>query len=172
MDYESENMLRGKLGGPGFSVPENYFDQLNQDIQTRISVEKLKDLSNHNGFEVPELYFQQLNVKINKRIMEDQGVKESKVIHLWHSDLFKYATAACFILIAAFGLYFNNNHAVTAAAVPNFTNEQILFDIDEQVIIDQVQENQVLQTHTIASEQEMEAYILSNYSQNDIATNL
>jgi len=154
-----------------FTVPENYFEQLNRDIQTRIAEERLKTLTEGKGFIVPDLYFEQLSSRIEARLLPEEDKKAVKVVRLWNNDLFKYATAACFILIAAFGLYLNNRPAETPVMSGEMASEQFLLDIDEQLIMQEVGDQQLMQTSTSASEQELETYILSNYSSNEIASN-
>ncbi|MET3112594.1 hypothetical protein AAKU52_000305 [Pedobacter sp. CG_S7] len=172
MNKETEDNLKGMIGKTGFSVPEHYFEQLNRDIQTRIAEENLKALATGNGFKVPDLYFEQLSNKIEAKIVSATTKNPTNVIRLWNSDLLKYATAACFILITALGLYINNNTFNIPEVATEMVSEQDLFDIDEQLIIDDLQKETLLKTRTSASEQEIEAYILSNYSSNDIAANL
>ena len=171
MDNEPEDKLIGMSGNKGFSVPENYFEQLNRDIQTRIVEEKLKAFSTGQGFIVPPLYFEQLSSRIEAAITPAEEKKIAKVVRLWQRDLFKYATAACFILITAFGLYLNHSPVETPASYAETGNEQFLIETDEQSIMEMVEGEQILQTNTTASEQELEAYILSNYSTSEIAAN-
>ena len=171
MQNELEDNLKGKFGNTEFSVPENYFDQLNRDIQTRIAVEQLKARHTDPGFTVPDAYFEHLTPTILQRI-QVAPVKTVKTIRLWNSDLFKYATAACFILVAALGLYVNNQQLPAAQVNTTVAQEQLLFDIDEEVIIDQIQQEQLLHSNNSVSDQAIEDYILNNYSQSDIVTNL
>ncbi|MBG6235681.1 hypothetical protein IWX76_002249 [Pedobacter sp. CAN_A7] len=172
MDNEIEDNLKGRFGGADFAVPDNYFEQLNQEIQTRIAVERLKALHISNGFTVPELYFEQLHTKINSKIQQP-AVKQAKIIRLWQTDLFKYATAACFILVAASGLYINNQQSIPAQPVATeLSYEQILFELNEDQVIDAVNDDQLTNTTAAANEKELEEYILNNYSQSDIVTNL
>lgn len=154
-----------------FTVPENYFEHLNRDIQTRIAEEKLKALTDGKGFIVPDLYFEQLSSRIEARLIPEEDKKAVKVVRLWNNDLLKYATAACFILITAFGLYLNNRPADTPVMSAEMASEQFLLDIDEQLILEEVGTQQLMQTNTSASDQELETYILSNYSSNEIAAN-
>lgn len=152
-------------------MPDNYFSQLNEEIRVRARLEDLKDLSGDGGFTVPPLYFEQLGDRVRTKLdIEAKPKKIAKIVRLWHSDLFKYASAACFIFVTAFGLYFSNQQHKTVSANDDMVNEQVLFDVDEQTIIDQIH-NQTTTT-TNASQQELEDYILNNYSQNDIASNL
>ena len=48
--------------------------------------------------------------------------------------------------------------------------EQMLYDIDEEAIIEHIETNPELIQKATASELAMENYILSNYSQNDLET--
>jgi hypothetical protein len=58
-------------------------------------------LANEETFTVPEGYFEQLNAKIlNKTITQEAVQRKSGVIRLMRSTAFKYATAACFVLVA------------------------------------------------------------------------
>ncbi|WP_432708856.1 hypothetical protein [Pedobacter sp.] len=172
MDNEIEDSLKGRFGGPDFVVPENYFEQLNQEIQSRVAVERLKALQINDGFVVPEHYFEQLNAKITSKI-QDTPVKQAKVVRLWQSDLFKYATAACFILVAAAGLYVNNQQSIPAAPVSTeLSYDQILFDLSEDQVIEALNNDQLSSMSAAANEDDLEEYILNNYSQSDIVTNL
>jgi negative regulator of sigma E activity len=154
-----------------FTVPDNYFEQLNRDIQTRIAEERLKALTDGKGFIVPDLYFEQLSNRIEAKLIPQEDKKVVKVVRLWNNDLLKYATAACFILITAFGLYLNNRPTETPVMPTEMASEQFLLDIDEQLILEDVGNQQLLQASTSASEKELETYILSNYSSNEIAAN-
>ena len=59
----------------GFTVPENYFDELAANIQSRIAVEDI--LSKEGHFTVPEGYFDELAQQIQSRIaVEDILSKE------------------------------------------------------------------------------------------------
>lgn len=61
-----------------FGVPEDYFESLTDQIQSRISEEKLKeDYGNKNPFTVPKNYFKNFNPKkdINKSIGVIQMLK-------------------------------------------------------------------------------------------------
>lgn len=171
MNDEIEDRLKAKISGSGFSMPDQYFDELNEKIRMRAKLEEIKDLTGEGGFTVPPLYFEQLTdriqVKTSRSNLTQQG---TKLIRLWHSDLFKYASAACFIFVTAFGLYLGNQQHKSNTDRAEIANEQALFDVDEQGIIDQIQTKGTATTN--ASQQEIEDYILNNYSQNDIASNL
>lgn len=153
----------------GFAVPQNYFEELSSQIESRIAIEQFSALAKAEGFKTPPAYFEQLQANILSKTSEVP--QKTKVFRLWHSDLMKYASAACFILLSAAMLYVNEQQTVKQNRVSELANEQMLYDIDESVIIEHIQESQTAQT-TSASDTEMESYILNNFSSNDISNNL
>jgi hypothetical protein len=161
------------------SVPPGYFEQAKQDIYSRIAEENIKELVQEDGFAVPEGYFTNLNNRISLQLTEPkQKQQKTKLFKLWHSRAMKYATAACIVIISSVGLYMNyqgnGQSAPRRATITVATSEeQALFDIDEQSVIEQVQsESSGQSANTNATQSEMEDYILNNYSQNDIASNM
>jgi hypothetical protein len=101
---------------PGFTVPEGYFDNLQQQLQSRISVgDALSEPT--GGFDVPQDYFSQLTQNIlNKTTNQETANRKGVIRQLFSSVAFKYATAACFILVAG-GVIFltkNTNNPVKA----------------------------------------------------------
>jgi hypothetical protein len=171
--------LKEETGEMHLPVPEGYFEQFQDSINSRIAEEELRAQVQEDGFAVPQGYFENLNSRILSQINEEAKPKnKTKIFKLWHSKAMKYSTAACIVIISAVGLYMNQQQSQTTAAKPVLvtkatTQEQTLYDIDEQVIIDQIQSGKSEQAaNTTATDSEMEDYILNNYSQNDIASNL
>ncbi|SMD06783.1 hypothetical protein [Pedobacter nyackensis] len=161
--------MKNKVAEPGFNTPENYFDELSQDINTEILTSRLKSISTAQNFTAPANYFEQMQ----QRILDQTVRKETKVLRLWHSRLLKYASAACLAILCSIGFYFyQHKSAGSKLAYMDMATEQMLYDIDEQVIIDHIEANGLEQAKPSASELAMENYILSNYSQSDIAGNL
>lgn len=154
----------------GFTVPTNYFEELGQQIESRITLEQFKGLATNDGFKTPANYFDRLQADILSKTVTTAQPK-TRVVRLWQTDLMKYASAACFILLAATGLYLNEQHSLKQLRSVEFANEQVLYDIDENVIFEHLQENQTATTNS-ASETEMENYILDNFSSNDLSNNL
>ncbi|WP_316734472.1 hypothetical protein [Pedobacter aquatilis] len=168
--------LKQKTSENAFEVPTNYFEELTELIETRIALEAI---NLPKGFAVPENYFETLQSRINSKIaLEEITPKEAKVIPLWKRGFVKYASAACFVLIASFGVYFYQNNqtiATTNAQIQSaeMANEAMLYDIDESTIIEHVEtQNKSIKTNVSASDTEMENYILSNYSSTDLAQEL
>lgn len=164
--------LKAKVNGGGFNTPENYFDGLNENIKAAIFTEKLKAAIPQEGFGVPANYFEQLQSAIIAKTAEKSPAKaEPTILRLWHSKLVKYASAACFVIIAAGvgAIYFSNQHADPKSLTADLFTEQMLYDIDEDVIIEHIEATEPKQAQTSASDAALESYILNNYSQNEIA---
>lgn len=170
--------LKQKTNDNSFQVPENYFEELTEMIETRIAFEQ--SVQPINRFAVPENYFETLQVRITSKIEAEQGIKkEAKIIPLWRRSFVKYASAACFLLITSFGVYFyQNSESANVVSVPHMqtadlANDQMLYDIDETTIIDHLEAQNTSNTKiTSASDTEVENYILSNYSSSDLAQEL
>ena len=170
--------LKEEAGEPAMAVPEGYFEESRASIFSRIAEEELKRKVQEEGFAVPEGYFADLNSRIMSQVTPDTSKKQKgQIFKLWHSKAMKYSTAACIVIISAIGLYVNQQQASSPApsriqSVRATAEEQTLFDIDEEAILDEMDADQSQHVaSTSASESEMEDYILNNYSQNDIASN-
>lgn len=153
----------------GFSVPENYFEELGANIEARIAIDKFKNLTDNDGFKTPVNYFDNLNAQI---LSKTSALKpKTKVFKLWSSDLMRYAAAACFIILTASGLYLNQQNTLQQNRNTEIANEQMLYDIDESVIIEHLIENESL-TSASPSDAELENYILDHYTTNELSNNL
>ena len=173
MGENSENRAWVKGNFPeetGFTTPENYFAGLNERINAGVFLERIAAAASSNGgFEVPQEYFANLSSAILAKTVNETVVHQTKIVKFWHSKLLKYASAACFILIAGAGFYYNNQQTVT---YPDMDTEQMLYDIDEHVIIEHIESTQVTQPKSSAADVELENYILNNYSQNELTSGL
>ncbi|WP_316822387.1 hypothetical protein [Pedobacter gandavensis] len=186
---EAPHLAGLKLKHP-FSIPEGYFEELPEQIHEAIFLDQLKTSSPESGFNAPEGYFESLSTKIQTEIvgytvpqdyfqqLQDKinqkttHKKVAKTIRLWHSKSLKYASAACFVMVTAVGMYFYQYTNSTPPISVDTATEQMLFDIDENTIIEHIQSNSLTQEHPSVAEADLENYILSNYSQNEIASNL
>lgn len=175
-----EKGFNGTEGPSGFVVPDAYFEGLTQDIQSRLSAERLKAIAPDEGYAVPNDYFNQLQAKITARATGAEQLvhgaaaprAETPIRRLWHSNLLKYASAACFVLVSAAGFYFYPQAAADKNKSADFSNEQMLYDIDEGTIIEHIQSNNLEKEKPLMADSDLENYILTNYSQNEIASNL
>lgn len=173
-NLEHSEWMKG-IKETGFTTPSNYFEELNDSIRVKMVTERLRAAVPQDGYVVPPNYFEQLQSNILAKTTSEAAAskRQTKIARLWHSSVLKYASAACFIIIAGMGVYFNNN--VQKPAQNNYTDaatEQMLFDIDEEVIIEHIEAGYKEQQKPSAKETALENYILNNYSQNDLTTNL
>ncbi|MEE1945483.1 hypothetical protein VRU48_10210 [Pedobacter sp. KR3-3] len=152
----------------GFTVPQNYFEDLALQIEDRIATDQLRTLTATDGFKTPEGYFEKLQANILSQTAASRP--KPKTIRLWQSDLMKYVSAACFIVLTASGLYLNQQNTLKQTRKAELANEQMLYDIDESVIIEHLQEGQT--ANASASDTEMENYILNHFSSSDLSNNL
>lgn len=169
--------LKQKTSDNNFEVPQHYFENLAECIQTRITLSEIPKAE--KAFTVPENYFDTLQSRITERIAVLEPKREAKIIPLWRRNIVKYVSAACFLLMASFGIYFYQNGSVSVGqpspSAEAIVNEQLLYDIDENTIIDHLETQNTTSSNiktTSASDTEMENYILSNFSSSDLAQEL
>lgn len=174
--------LKEEITASGFIVPDQYFNSLAERIQTETIQLITAVFPASTGFTTPDLYFQKLQSSILAKTITAAVVpetivtplparKESRIIRLWHSNLLKYASAACFVLVTAFGFYLNHqDFSKDTTTSVDMANEQMLYDIDEQDIIDHIEGNTAEDKKITPSDADMENYILNNYSQNDLSS--
>ncbi len=110
--------------GEGFEVPAGYFENLSSQIQSRVFVEEA--LSTEDVFTVPDGYFEQLNAKIlNQTITQEAVQKKGGIIRLMRSTAFKYATAACFVLVAGASLILRPSASDVEAHSASYLHKQL-----------------------------------------------
>lgn len=162
--------LKSRVTSDGFTTPDPYFAELTGEISAVIATENLKTLATTAGYAVPKGYFEELQINI---IAKTSAKRKPSVLKLWHSSIMKYASAACFIILSTTGFYFYQQHSPSLKIAYNdMATEQMLYDIDEDVIIDHIRDNNLQQVKAPATDVALENYILSNYSQNEIASDL
>jgi hypothetical protein len=99
-----------------FSVPDDYFATLQQQIQSRIAVEEVLS-EKTQAFSVPETYFDELNKNIISKTTGTEQKRSALVRRLYTSVAFKYATAACIILMVGAGFFIKKTEAPTPVEV-------------------------------------------------------
>jgi len=164
--------LKSKVDESGFTTPKGYFEELNEKINSGIYAEKLKAAVSEDGFTTPANYFEQMQANIlTKTITEPTEVKSRhRILRLWQSKVVKYASAACFVIVAGLGtLYLNDQSSEAKLLTADTMTEQLLYDIDEDVIIQYIETNGTKEPETSNLDAAMENYILNNYSQEEIA---
>lgn len=173
----------------GFFLPEEYFNKLHKKMLDNIFLPSL-----------PEDYFEKLGTRISNRILQEENILsieipgEKLVVSVastssktkfsfsnrittqltklwWNSNFIKYASAASIILISAIILFANQQYRLKSKA-NELVNEQVLYDIDEQDIIDSIYGSYSDQHMLNAINADLENYLLYNYSQSDLNTEL
>lgn len=154
----------------GFKVPSLYFENLGEQIERRISFDKIKEQDTTGGFMAPPNYFEKLQASI---LTKTSGIykPEPRTAKLWRSDWIKYASAACFVLLVASGLYVNQQKMIKVDQSTELNSDVMLYNIDESVIIEHLKDDQHA-TNNGVSQKEIENYILDNYSSSDLSNNL
>lgn len=136
MDWEKEAPLLASLDRQNaFTVPDGYFEGLQQNVMSEIALEQLQLKT--PTFEIPANYFEESAEIIKARVLLE-SIKESvihndagfKVPDSYFEDLksqtiqhikpkktnvirfnfLRYATAACILLTTSLGIYFNVKH--------------------------------------------------------------
>jgi hypothetical protein len=115
--------------------PENYFDNLQQQITSRIAVEEMLE-ANTPEFAVPDNYFEKLNKSniLNKTVNQEVVMRKTIVRKLWASNTFKYATAACLALIIGAGAFLRE------AQVPATHTQTLLHKQVSEVPVDEIKD--------------------------------
>src|SRR5690606_2528750 len=145
-------------------TPVNYFETLEHQITSRIAIEQFTDKT-QQGFTIPNGYFEKLQQNI---ITKTAG---AKTVKLWQQTLFKYAAAASILLFLTTGWLVNRQYKTKQANKLELAKDQLLYDIDENVIFEYIEENQSTKNNA-PSTNEMEDYILNNLSTSDLSNNL
>jgi len=70
----SSVFLEGLNREAGFAVPENYFSELESNLQSRINIEGALDKA-ANGFTVPENYFEDMEAQLSARIAIEEVIE-------------------------------------------------------------------------------------------------
>jgi hypothetical protein len=152
-----------------FEVPAGYFDNLGDRIRGSVAADAWKSSIGHGGFAVPEEYFENLSDRIVAKTKERQ---QGKLVRLLQNNFFKYSAAACLVLMSGILLYLNEPAAISQKMgyMDAAATEQMLFDIDEEVIIDHIQHSEQEKAASKISDAELESYILNNFSQSDLTS--
>lgn len=150
----------------GFNIPHHYFEDFNQQITSETNLRNL--LKNKSeGFSVPQDYFNQL-----RRTILDRSTENGKIKSFFNwKPYYKYVAAACITLFLTGTIIINNYYKNYQSNSQTTNIEQSLYNIDEATIIEYINENQNQNSQKLNKE-ELEDYILNNFTTNDIIRNL
>ncbi|MBY0245817.1 MAG: hypothetical protein K2Q03_10210 [Sphingobacteriaceae bacterium] len=140
-----------------FAVPENYFESLTQRIKTDVSLAELKA----KDFTIPENYFEKLQSEIVAK------TNQKKTIGFNYYALIRYAAAASVVLIIASSIWMmqSKSKQMNTLTEVELQREQLLYELKEEDILDEINTSKQIEN---ADADDMEAYILNNYTEKDI----
>lgn len=107
----------------GFKTPENYFEDFNVQIFSKIEEENLPKSA---GFKTPKGYFENLETQVLKTLVTSE--KPQKVISLFPKKYFGYAATLAACLVIGFAIFNNktsktNLDALQLAAIDTYIEE-------------------------------------------------
>jgi hypothetical protein len=108
-----------------FDIPSNYFEQLPAEIETRILLDKLKSMVPEDGFTVPAKYFENLE----KDIISQTSYKESSIRSRETGaklSRISYAAAACVTLALGSILLLNLQSNSIDAQMKKIPDQEII----------------------------------------------
>ncbi len=118
-----EQKLKEVVSEPGFSVPDGYFDSLEEHLLLQW---KLDEQANESGFTVEKGYFETLE----QRIADQTYRKESAPIRkIGRPTWMAYAAAACIALVAGFfgiSTLVNDRPEATGGTLASVSDQEIL----------------------------------------------
>ena len=160
IDLQKEAPKLAAIGnGIPFTVPAGYFQELSDNLKSRILVESMH-VDDNDGFKVPQGYFDELSSRIENRLAVenirllvpsegfvlpdgyftelsgritsriDDSSKGATPIRRLFSSWISYAAAACITAIIASGIYFNSN---------TYQFDKQLSEVPDQEIINYLQ---------------------------------
>ena len=105
LDTIEKNGLSG-----GFSVPENYFEMLNENISDKVrSIPNLASVPKENVFEIPDGYFVHLQNAIRENVSSQTEVVNAHVEQWFRRPKLVVSFATVLVLVIAVSSYFLSN---------------------------------------------------------------
>jgi len=143
----------------GLSVPEDYFTGIEDELFSRLIVEKLPK---HDGFKTPEAYFESLeNV-----IIEKTKNKNGKLINFKRRNIKLISVAASIVLLLFFGSNFiyNTNTELSSEEIISWLdmNANSLYNDEIAFALTELNVNDINPYLTIKNEDIIESLLDSN----------
>lgn len=143
---EAEAFLKGLNPRGGFSVPENYFEQLQERLELMGDEPLMEDelaslnrMGAEGGFNIPTDYFKALEGKVIDSVLEENN--EAKVISLLSYKRYWLASMAAAFLITAFVFLWKDQKSAQVAESSRLEIEQVadhleVGDLNEELLCD------------------------------------
>ena len=150
-----------KINNGGFKVPDDYFENFEQDLMDTIH---LKSNVPESGFKVPMNYFESLDERIMDSI---ESTSSSKVIRLqpWKSVVTIAAVAATILLML--GFFINSNdpldfEKLETASIESYISEEDYSEYELAALLQIEALTNDNFVNTQISEEKLEDYLLEN----------
>jgi hypothetical protein len=153
----------------GFKTPENYFNNLEEQILQSVKLQETLKASKHNGFKAPEHYFDALEDSIINSISKEK--EKPKVIRLSTKQRILYAlsvAAAIIIMIAIFAPYQLDFPDLNNETVENYIYQEVYSNEDLATLFSLDELNNITITDQEYTEESLKNYILENTSLEDL----
>lgn len=151
----------------GFRVPENYFNNLEDSVFTKLNAKSKLDSVNDSGFSTPQDYFSKIEETVFNKLNEEK--KDAKIVQLFSKQnliYFSGIAAAIIILISVFkpssSLSFDtietelvesyiSTHDIYSEDLASLWNESDYSDVSftEFELLDESVENYILENSNI-----------------------
>ncbi len=119
-----------------FRTPDSYFDDFQQDIETRISEEHIRNLcGNVNPFQVPTHYFENLKLTQNTK-------PKSKII-----SLLKPLLAVAAVLLFGFGVWKITSENIQKTTISRIETTVNQLNIKSEFVIDAELQNVIIEDY-------------------------
>lgn len=164
MFRESKLYMKSNKHIHDFSVPENYFNTLEERIMQNISME---NVPKETGMQVPENYFEQLESRILDNCTNSKVRKKPKLVKLntwWH-----VAAAACAI---GFGLWLvpekpevnaTTNTIVNSDYTIDYYIEDVIYDMPDSSLLNLMDNADIdVSFSDKINRKEVEEYLMEN----------
>lgn len=149
---------------PGFKIPDNYFDGLEDSVMNQI---KLKNKIVDSGFKTPDSYFDALDGKILTRTKQ-----EPKVIKFFSKRNLIYVTSIAAVFVLMFNIFWANKPSSTELEVADIAQYLLQQeDISDYELASLLTEYDLTTDNFIDSqipEEHLEKYLLENTTLEDL----
>ena len=162
MKLDNTNSKNSK---PGYTVPKDYFNNLEDRIMKRVSSNSEESIPKQSGFTVPSDYFENFNQKLISNIEKE----ESKVIHLpsrIKKQFILTATVAAAAILLYFGFFTQDNSgtAISTDMVETYFIESELdsYELAELLLETEFIKLEDLNVESTVDASDLESYLLNN----------
>lgn len=150
-----------------FSIPENYFESLADNIQQKIqAIPDLERTKKENPFLVPPDYFDALPTTIQQRIVDSK--KKERVFGEWISFALrpKYALAfASIVILLVFGIRYIRKQTILETpekyiTLEDLQNSTYVAELDESMLIELIEQQN--KNNSVQEDNSIEQYLIDN----------